>query len=287
MTYIEWNKLLAPKTIMMFVLLFNQMKVTEALMLGNNMNRVAKKSMINMQKHQPQIMKMSMTTITQEPQQFAVGRTITSNPYNKRPSTINSNSFSYHSANPAPLSQLYNRKNTILFAWEAEPAPSQKSVPGNNGQQRNFSQAPTGKSEWKVPNSIEIPEGELDISFVRSSGAGGQNVNKLSTKAELRLDIMNAHWIPYEVRQRINVKHKNRINKNGIFSLQVQESRTQIQNKKIAIAKLGEIILGCYPRPKIRKIRTKPSKASKERKLQDKKKHSEKKKGRKRVDYRL
>eukprot|EP00980_Cylindrotheca_fusiformis_P027475 scaffold20543_cov95-Cylindrotheca_fusiformis.AAC.1 len=93
-------------------------------------------------------------------------------------------------------------------------------------------------STWQVPKTVDIPEDRLEINFVRSSGSGGQNVNKLSTKVELRFHVMDADWMPREVRQRLVQQQSNRINKDGYLTLTSQESRTQGQNRKTAVDKL-------------------------------------------------
>jgi hypothetical protein len=130
-------------------------------------------------------------------------------------------------------------------------------------------------STWAVPKKMEIPEDKLDLSFVRSSGAGGQNVNKVSTKVEMRLHVMDAEWIPLEVRQRLQDQQANRINKEGVLSLNSQEYRTQVQNRKAVLSKLESLILEAYPRPKIRKQRTGVSKAAKARNKEHKKRRSD------------
>lgn len=138
---------------------------------------------------------------------------------------------------------------------------------------------------WNVPNNITIPEDRLELSFVRSSGAGGQNVNKLSTKVEIRFHLDDADWIPKEVRDRIREQQPSRVNKDGYFSLSSQEHRTQIGNRKDAMDKLKSLILLAWPRPKIRKIRTGVSKVTKERNKEDKRILSDKKANRKGVDF--
>ena len=157
---------------------------------------------------------------------------------------------------------------------------------GAGGQQhqhlRQFSS--TRGSEWKVPNKISIPEDRLEVSFVRSSGAGGQNVNKLSTKVEIRFLLEEATWIPGEVRDRIKQNEANRMNKDGYLTVTSQEYRTQAQNRKDAIKKLENIILNSYPRPKVRMIRTGVSRKAKERNKESKKRNSLKKANRRRVD---
>jgi ribosome-associated protein len=88
-----------------------------------------------------------------------------------------------------------------------------------------------------------------------------------------------------EVRDRLKLQQANRINKEGYLALQAQEYRTQAQNRKAAISKLTEILKEAWPRPKIRKQREGPSKATKERNKEDKQKRSETKARRQRVDF--
>lgn len=172
--------------------------------------------------------------------------------------------------------------------WKQVPYESSLSKSSNNAsqQQSNTHTKRTFFSTWTVPKTIDIPDDRLDISFVRSSGAGGQNVNKVNSKVELRVHVMDATWIgPEEVRRRLAEQQANRINKDGVLSLTVQEYRTQGQNKKAAIEKLRQIILQAWPRPKVRKQRTGVSKAAKERKKEFKRKRSDVKERRKKVDW--
>lgn len=175
-----------------------------------------------------------------------------------------------------------NSDNGIETTWtyvpyQPPPHPKRKKP------RRNFSSAAGGR--WIVPKHIDIPEDKIDISFTRSSGAGGQNVNKLSTKADLRLHVMNAAWLPLEVRERLATQQANRINKDGILGIQSQEYRTQAQNKKSALNKLREMILEAYPRPKKRNMRKGLSQKTKERRKDDKRKRSQVKANRRKVDY--
>lgn len=140
------------------------------------------------------------------------------------------------------------------------------------------------KEEWKVPSVIDIPEDAVDISFSRSGGAGGQNVNKVNTKVELRFKLDEASWLPEEVRGRIKEQVANRINKDGYLTIQASENRTQQQNRRAAFGKLRHIVLMAYPRPKIRKLRKGISKKAKERNLEDKRRRGQVKANRKNVD---
>lgn len=88
----------------------------------------------------------------------------------------------------------------------------------------------------------------MDISCVRSSGPGGQNVNKVATKVEIRIDLNDCNWIPEEVIERLKEKEKGRINKNNELILVCDTHRTQYDNKNEANQRLKEIIDNCcYP----------------------------------------
>ena len=170
--------------------------------------------------------------------------------------------------------------DTVEPTWVYTPyQPPTKPRP--NTAPRRFSSA----TEWKVPDTIPIPEDQLEISFVRSSGAGGQNVNKLNTKVELRFHLDSASWIPSEVRDRLKTNEANRINNEGYLSLTCQEHRTQVQNRKEAIHKLQQILRESWKRPKVRKMRKGLSQKTKESRREMKRKTAEKKANRKRVDF--
>jgi len=120
---------------------------------------------------------------------------------------------------------------------------------------------------------------EIEIKASRSSGKGGQNVNKVSTKIELVFDVNSSELLNEEEKAVIMEKLSNRISKEGKLILQSQESRSQLTNKEIAIDKLYELLENALKKEKPRK-KTKPSLAKKEQRLQGKKVLSDKKKNR-------
>ena len=163
-----------------------------------------------------------------------------------------------------------------------EPPPTRRpNNKNNNNTRRRFST----EGEWTIPNHIPIPEDQLTISFARASGAGGQNVNKVNTKVEVRFHLDSASWIPQEVRQRLKSNEANRINNDGYFTVTSQEYRTQLQNRKDVMKKLQDIIKNSWARPKVRKMRKGLSKKSKENRREMKKKISMKKESRRKVDF--
>lgn len=172
-----------------------------------------------------------------------------------------------------------NDNDNIVPTWEYVPYdPKTKRQPSKNNNRKDF--------VWTVPKEVNIPEDSVEVSFVRSSGSGGQNVNKLSTKVELRLDLSTRQaWMPAEVQRRLKEQQSNRISKDTILSITAQEHRTQGMNRKLAFDKLRKMVLEAWPRPKIRKQRKGISKAAKARNKEFKKRHSEKKQNRRKVDW--
>ena len=121
---------------------------------------------------------------------------------------------------------------------------------------------------------------ELTYKTSRSSGAGGQNVNKVETSVTVMWNIAGTEIFKEEEKELIALKLKNRINLEGILQLTVSESRTQLQNKKIATEKILDLVNKSLVKPKLRKP-TKPSKRQVEKRIQAKKQLSEKKENRK------
>ena len=117
-----------------------------------------------------------------------------------------------------------------------------------------------------IPTPV-IPRHKIDVSFSTSSGPGGQNVNKLSTKAEIRFKVDEADWIPADVRERLKKKQSGRINKDGEIAIVSQKHRFQDQNLRECFDKLDELLKEACIVPKKRKA-TKPPAYAKENRLQ-------------------
>lgn len=117
---------------------------------------------------------------------------------------------------------------------------------------------------------------ELNFQTSRSSGAGGQHVNKVETKVQLSFDLDNSMFLTEEEKALIHEKLKNKITDEGLLQIKAQEKRSQLQNKEIAIRKFYKLIQKSLEKKKARKA-TKPGKGAIEKRLKSKKNQAEKK----------
>lgn len=127
-----------------------------------------------------------------------------------------------------------------------------------------------------VNRRIQIPYSEFDFSFERSSGPGGQNVNKVASKARLRWNIAASPSLPDDVRERAQAAYRRRITQDGDLILTSQRYRDQPRNLQDCLEKLRELLAAVALPPKPRKP-TRPSRAAQRRRVEEKRKQSEKK----------
>jgi ribosome-associated protein len=124
-----------------------------------------------------------------------------------------------------------------------------------------------------VTSTIEIGEDELEERFVRASGPGGQNVNKLSSAVQLRFDVRRSPSLPDDVRARLERLAGRRLTREGVLVIIAQRHRTQERNRQDALDRLIELIRQAAVAPTPRRP-TKPTKGSRERRLESKKRRA-------------
>jgi ribosome-associated protein len=122
----------------------------------------------------------------------------------------------------------------------------------------------------RITDHISLDDSEIEESFVRSSGPGGQNVNKLSTAVQLRFDVRRSPSLPNDVAIRLMRLAGKRMTKDGVLVLVAQSHRTQERNRADAMERLVALIQEAAVRPTPRRA-TKPTKASREKRLEGKK----------------
>jgi len=116
---------------------------------------------------------------------------------------------------------------------------------------------------------IEIPDTDLELAFIRSSGPGGQNVNKVASAVQLRFDLAGTRVIPEHVKVRLRRLAGNRVTDDGSLLIVARETRSQEQNRRAAMQRLQDLIARALIEPK-RRVATRPTRGSKERRLEGK-----------------
>ena len=134
-----------------------------------------------------------------------------------------------------------------------------------------------------VNRSIQIPEREVQLRFIRAAGPGGQNVNKVASAVELRFDVKHSLALPEEVRQRLIRQSGKKLNSAGVLIIQARRYRSQERNRQDALERFVRLVRQAAVKPRARRP-TRPSRASRESRLEIKRLRSRTKQRRSRVE---
>ncbi|XP_041072584.1 peptidyl-tRNA hydrolase ICT1, mitochondrial [Carcharodon carcharias] len=141
-------------------------------------------------------------------------------------------------------SRLLQRQYRSAYSLEVLYPNSRADYSGSGGRQQG--------QDGALHNSYstDIPVDRLTVTYCRSSGPGGQNVNKVNTKAEVRFHVATADWLPEDVRSAITAKHQNRINRAGQLIVTSEASRYQMRNLANCLQKIRDIVAAASQKPK-------------------------------------
>jgi ribosome-associated protein len=126
----------------------------------------------------------------------------------------------------------------------------------------------------KVTRNITIGESEIEERFIRASGPGGQHVNRAATAVQLRFDVAHSPSLPDDVRERLIRLASSRMTEDGVLIIEAKRFRSQGRNRQDALNRLVKLIRRAARKPETRR-KTRPTRASKERRLEDKRRRSE------------
>ena len=136
----------------------------------------------------------------------------------------------------------------------------------------------------QITTAISINKRELHLNFIRASGPGGQNVNKVATAVQVRFDVVNSPSLPEDVRERLIHLAGRRITEDGILIINARRYRTQERNRQDGIGRLVELIRKAAEKPKFRR-KTRPTPASRRSRMKDKRRRGDAKRLRRSVPF--